>query len=131
MGRKLKGIIINVALATSLFLLVFFLVFFLYSVYRPIYERLSDAFFITGAIEVSFLILYLIVQVGTFDLLGYGLYSFIKGFDPVRFHPKYEDYVDYSNQKKEKRKESKFVWLPYLVEGLLSLLLALIFLFVA
>jgi len=131
MGKKAKINLINALISFFLCALIFLLVFFLYHTDYLIYERLSNAFLISGGIVVGLISLIWIGRMGTFDLLSYGFSTFINGLSPRKFEKKYKDFYDYKEQKEEKRKFNYIRYWPYLSFGGTLLALAIVFAIVA
>lgn len=127
MTLKEKLLLIHSIVAGLLSLVIFLLVFFLLNPQAMVYQRLSDAFFFSGGITLGFATLFWIAHSGTFDVLAYGFSTFMKGLSPTHFEKRYNDFYDYQQQKKEKRKESYFSFYPYLILGSVLIVLAIVF----
>lgn len=74
-----------------------------------------------GAFSVLFGLLVLVIYLGAFDTFAYG---FKRIFN--RTNGKYNDLVEYENVMKEKRSKNKFIFVPYLVVGVLFILVSII-----
>ncbi len=80
-----------------------------------------DAFSIAGAVTFLIGCLSLVTFLGGFDTFGYGFSSMRRGANR-----KYEDLYDYQTKKRELRKTKKWTFVPYMVVGIIFLLVALI-----
>lgn len=81
-----------------------------------------NAFFISGALFIGIGCLSILTNFGAFDVFSYsGRYvvNRIRNVDVER-------YPEYSENKKEKRKKFRFNFVPYMVLGLIALIVAII-----
>ena len=123
-----KSFWIAFGICAGLSVLVFFLMLFLRS--GNIYSRLSDAFFVGGTIVLGFLGLRAVGRSGTFDLLSYASYRFFEAYRHQGMDKRFEDAGDYKEYKVAQRAKNKFIWLPYLLLGLVEFALGLVFMIV-
>ena len=86
-----------------------------------------DAFQCSGAITALFGAVLLVSSLGAFDFLIYGIRKFLTMLFPVnsRLQKTYHEYVEYKNEKRT----TFFMW-PWLIVGLLFLLIGTIIYFV-
>lgn len=101
--------ILNIALA----LLVLFLRGFGLRIYYV------DAFSVAGFVSILFGLLVWVAAAGAFDTIGYG-------FSTLSAHRKYKDLYEYSLQKKEKRRRSNKAFMPFVVTGIVFLIISLL-----
>lgn len=84
-----------------------------------------DGFFIGGATMIGVALLSVVTRFGAFDTFAYA-FSTLK----VKYIPNtkktYEDLYDYKEKKTEKRENTKYNFLPYLVAGIVLFLVAFI-----
>jgi hypothetical protein len=127
MKNSLKRILVHSVIALVLAIAIFCLIFFLRGYYT--FSGASDACFGAGAILALVPFLILIYRTGLFDVANYGFITWFNSFKANSPKP-YESAGAYSEKKKELRSKNRpMVW-PYIVVGLLFLVLALIFLLV-
>ena len=80
----------------------------------------QDAFFIAGAVLVVTGGLSFVTYFGGFDIFVYGFMS----FNPNR---RYKDLYEYSEAKKEKRRSKSIPFMPYIVIGVIYIIVSLFF----
>ena len=80
-----------------------------------------DAFTVAGSIDILVGLLALVTYFGAFDTFGYAFSTFKKD-------RRYKDLVEYTDAKKVKRANSQFIFVPYVVVGVIFVLVGLIFL---
>lgn len=78
-----------------------------------------DAFSAAGAASVFFGLLLWVAAAGAFDMFGYGFST----FGTVR---KYRDLYEYTVRKKEQRGRQNKTYMPYIVVGLVFLLVSVL-----
>ncbi len=85
-----------------------------------VFHILCDAFFVTGVVITGVGLLVLSTNEGTFDILVFGMQSFMDMFrkEPMR---KYETFYDYRASRQEKKVPFGFI----LVSGLFFLLVSM------
>lgn len=117
---RLINWLVSFAIPTGVFCLIFFLV------RKYTYAGASNALFGAGGSLLGILGIILINRQGVFDILGY---SFRRLFESFKVgNPKsFEDAYEYGEYRKNKRAESPMFYLPYLVSGIIFLLMALAF----
>ena len=76
-----------------------------------------DAFSVAGFVSILLGLLVWITGAGAFDTIGYG-------FSTLRGDRKYKDLYEYSVRKKEKRSRHKKNFLPYIVVGIVFLVIS-------
>lgn len=94
---------------------------YLFSTNFKILKCYADGMLAGGAFSVLFGLLVLVIYLGAFDTFAYG---FKRIFN--RTNGKYNDLVEYENVMKEKRSKNKFIFVPYLVVGVLFILVSII-----
>lgn len=72
---------------------------------------LCDGFFVPGIVLTSLGILVLVANEGFFDIMSYGLHSFLVLFTPLRKAEKHEHYFDYKMARAARRKKPRNVLL--------------------
>ncbi len=92
---------------------------------KDIYHILCDAFFVTGVVYICLSLLVFTSNEGAFDMLIYGMSSFIDLFRNVS-KKKYPTFYDYRVAKSEKKTNSWFL----LVIGAVLLLIAVLMLYI-
>jgi hypothetical protein len=127
MNNSSKRLLIHFAIALALAIAIFCLVFFLRGYYTL--SGASDACFAAGAGLALVPFLILIYRTGLFDIANYGFLTWLNSFKANSPKP-YESAGAYSEKKKYLRSQSHPLLWPYIVIGVLSLALALIFLLV-
>ncbi len=123
--KPMNGIVARSVFAPILGVSVFLAIYF---------TRTEDPFravnscFIPGVILIGFSLFSLIIKTGFFDFASYGItsafYALRKGEEKA-----YEDLVDYKEKKKVIRKENTYTFLPYLLTGIVFLMVSLILYF--
>lgn len=88
----------------------------------------SDILLIPGVTYLGYLGLRMIVRFGTFDVFSYQFQNWVSSWKKD-MPKKYQDAYEYKSHMKDKRENNKFVWIPWLVIGLICLILCLIFSF--
>lgn len=87
---------------------------------------LSNICAILAVLLLAYVSLTWVGRMGTFDIFRYQFGRFIDSFK--RGMPKrYEDAYSYKQAMADKRKEHRFIWIPYLASGLILLVLGIIF----
>lgn len=86
----------------------------------------ANGFFIAGALLIGVGLLSICNNLGTFDIFGYSGKYVINRIRNVNV----EDFPEYTENKKEKRKKIRFEFVPYIVVGLFSLIVAIILLII-
>ena len=98
----------------------------IFSVTAPatLYHILCDSFFVMGVVLTGFGLLIFSTNEGTFDMLVYGIKSFMNMFkkNPEK---KYEDFFDY----RQSRADSKFSFGYMIICGLFFLAVSFVMLF--
>ncbi|MFA6675711.1 MAG: DUF3899 domain-containing protein [Bacilli bacterium] len=108
----------------------FFFLYIYVFYHSPSFNLMSDATFILAAIFLSVGGLLAVSHIGFFDTIGYGFAKMGNiFFRPLKMEKKYNDLIDYKEQKYEKRKDHGFYYLPFLLLGLLFLIAAIVFYF--
>lgn len=82
-----------------------------------------DGFSAAGAVSILFGALVLVTNLGAFDMFSYSFAIMRKANREF-----YKDLYQYSQIKKEKRSKHFFTFVPYMVVGLLFIIIALIML---
>ena len=72
---------------------------------------LCDGFFVPGIVLTSVGILVLVANEGFFDIMSYGLHSFLVLFTPLRKAEKHAHYFDYKMARAARRKKPRNVLL--------------------
>ncbi|MDD6240528.1 MAG: DUF3899 domain-containing protein [Eubacteriales bacterium] len=110
-----------------LFGIIAFVVYFL-----PMYFfsswNLSDIFLIPTIVFLSYDALRFIGRTGVFDLFAFQFANWLSSWrkgDPL----KYKDAYEYKEQKRESREEKGWIWLPWLIYGMVCLFFCLLFAF--
>lgn len=85
-----------------------------------------NAFFIAGALFIGIGLLSIVTNFGTFDIFSYSGRYVINRIKNVSV----ERFPEYTDNKKEKRKKLKFEFVPYMVLGVLCLLVAIVLLII-
>ena len=88
-----------------------------------------NGFFIGGAFLIGVAGLSVVTRYGSFDTFAYAFSTLGYKYIP-NVNRKYEDLYDYKQKKNEKRIENRFSYLPYLVAGIILVLIALICYFI-
>lgn len=104
--RYIAAFVLNIVLT----LLVLFLRGFELKIYYV------DAFSVAGAVSILLGLLFWITAAGAFDAIGYGFSTLGSRRD--------KDLYEYTVRKKEKRSRQKGAFLPYIVVGVLFLLIS-------
>lgn len=76
-----------------------------------------DAFSAAGGVSVFFGLLLWVAAAGAFDTMGYG-------FSVIGGNRKYKDLYEYTVRKKEKRGRQKKTYMPYIVVGIIFLMIS-------
>ena len=76
-----------------------------------------DAFSVAGAVSILLGLLVWVTAAGAFDTIGYG-------FSAFRTDRKYKDLYEYTVRKREKRSRQKRPFLPYILVGILFVILS-------
>ena len=108
-----KRYVSGLLLATALILL---------ALYFRGYDRIFyyyDAFTLSGAAVFLIGLLQLVAYFGAFDTFGYGFSSFSG-------NRKYDSLYEYSSRKWEKRSRGELVFMPYIVVGVLVVLVGFV-----
>ena len=129
MSKLQKIRIIEWAIYFAIDLGVFLTFFFVNTHGRSGMARWIDPLFASGAITIGLGLIALMAHFGSMDFLAYGIRSIF-----VRMRPsykvsedKYHDFNDYVDQKRESRKKiSAYPW-PWLVFGVPSIIVAIVF----
>ncbi|MFA6829941.1 MAG: DUF3899 domain-containing protein [Bacilli bacterium] len=87
---------------------------------------LSNIFIIIGSLYIAYVALSLVTREGFFDLFSFQLSNLISSFRPGN-HVRYPDAYEYKKMKEEKRKQGRFVWIPWVSVGVLMIILSIIF----
>jgi len=122
-GRSKKSIITAWVVVSIINLVMGLAIFFT----RPLqnWAALSDATFIPSALMLGISALILISRAGTFDILSYSFVAISQRFRPREFK-RYADAYDYKVQADERRAKKGGYILPYLVWGVVLLVIAII-----
>ncbi len=86
---------------------------------------LSNCCVIIGVIYLGVLGLLFVARQGFFDLFGYQCANWISSFRKGA-PKKYKDIYTYKEIKKEKRRTTQFIWLPFLLVGAVLIILSII-----
>lgn len=78
-----------------------------------------DAFSAAGSVSVLLGLLLWVAAAGAFDTIGYG-------FSVFGGNRKYKDLYEYTVRKKEKRSRQKLTFMPYIVTGMVFILISLL-----
>lgn len=78
-----------------------------------------DAFSAAGAVSALLGLLLWVAAAGAFDTIGYG-------FSTLGSNRKYKDLYEYTVRKKEKRSRQKLTFMPYIVTGIVFIMISLI-----
>ena len=78
-----------------------------------------DAFSVAGAVSVLFGLLMLVTSLGAFNMFGYA-------FSGFRTERKYKDLYEYTVAKQEKVSKQKKIYIPYIVVGVVFLIISLV-----
>ncbi len=84
----------------------------------------SNAFFISGVVSMSTGLLSLSAYLGTFDGMSYTTIRLARGM--FARPQKYQDYNEYLEEKKSKKDKDKFTFIPYIVIGLILIIVGAI-----
>lgn len=117
-GRLTIRTIIAIVVALSFFFGIY------YGTSRD-YKALCDAFGVGGAVVLGMGIFSWINNLGFFDFASYG---FASAFSALKkdFVKPYDDLVDYKEKKAYKRKADKWNWVPYVIVGLIFIILFIV-----
>ena len=86
----------------------------------------ADASFIDAAVMLAFVGLRFATRQGTFDILGYAGYALFLSFKPQPTERKYRTAGDYKIGMRERRKERKAHFVPWLINAGVYLLVAIV-----
>ena len=114
--------IISICISLIVFLIVFF-------IRGNNYTGILDGLFLASVASITMGLFSLITNLGFFDLIAYNgvrFNNFIHQYKGKSFNGVFE----YSESKKEKRKENRYVFLSYLVVGIIFLVISIIYLLV-
>lgn len=114
--------IISICISLIVFLIVFF-------IRGNNFTGILDGLFLASVASITMGLFSLITNLGFFDLIAYNgarFNNFIHQYKGKSFNGVFE----YSESKKEKRKENRYVFLSYLVVGIVFLIISIIYLFV-
>ena len=118
---NLRTNLLIVGIGFGLGLAFFFL--YIFVLQKPIYMAMSDASFIVTAIYFSVAVLMLVAYFGFFDTFAYGFISVGNiFFRPFKVQKKYEDLIDYKEQKSEKRKSGGHFYLPFFLLSIIGII---------
>ncbi|MFA6861434.1 MAG: DUF3899 domain-containing protein [Bacilli bacterium] len=87
---------------------------------------LSNSCLIPGVCFVGYVLLSFVTRSGTFDVFRYQFINLMYSFKPHSPH-KYKDCYEYQETMKEKRSENSVIWIPWVVVGVILIILAIIF----
>lgn len=117
-GRLTVRTIIAIVVALSFF-------FGIYYGTSKDYKALCDGFGIGGAVVLSMGIFSWINNIGFFDFASYGFISVFSALRKDMVRP-YDDLVDYKDKKSFKRKADKWNWVPYVIVGIIFIILFIV-----
>lgn len=127
---KIKDLLSNKTITNILRYLLIILIFL--AIFLPIYlssnkslTSLCNSFFIPGAVLIGIGFLSLLTYFGFFDFVGYGFTSVYQSLKKESIR-EYKDLIDYKEKKTLKRKDNKFIYIPYFIFGLIFLIVSLI-----
>lgn len=112
--KVLIHFIVAVSISVTFTLLMYFLTDF----------GLSNTSIIVAVSYLGYVGLYLVTRAGVFDIFRFQFIQWISSFRPKKRLP-YEDAYSYKEKLAEKRSTSKHVFLPWLIVGLVYLILAI------
>lgn len=118
----LKRHLIEWGIATILLVVYFLLMYFLTN------WILSNIFIIPSVLYLSYTGLRWISRCGVFDVFTYQFSSWVSSFRK-EMNKKYESAYDYKEHMKEEREKEGVVFLPWLILGIISLILCIVFSF--
>ena len=125
MSKTFKRYLITSLLAVGLcFVIALLRDLFLKENLKDILHVLIDSTFVVAVLFVGFGLLIFAANEGTFDMLAYGMTSFISLFKKDReSYLKYKTYVDYKEAKADKKNDFGYI----LVVGLIVLAISMVF----
>ena len=86
---------------------------------------LCDGLFVPGILLTGIGLLILVAGEGFFDIMSYGVHSFLVLFTPLRSPEKHDRFIDYKTRRAEKRRPAQWF---LLIVGVIYLALAAAFL---
>jgi hypothetical protein len=111
----------------SIISIIIFVVVFLVRGYDKLQSYL-DAAFVTCIFDLCMSGLSATTNQGVFDSLGYGFDRMFKSV--FTGHYKYRDLIEFKDARVEKRERNKYTWAPYLVIGLIFVIITIILYFI-
>lgn len=118
MSDRAKDILITLAVSLGMGILIFCLIFFLRGIYTLF--GWSDALTFSGVFIILSGALTALGRLGAYDMFVYGFMDIFRHMNPKPAPKKYQDFVDYKEQMKEKRaKKSKAYLLFFAVGGVI------------
>lgn len=87
--------------------------------------RLTNIFLVPGALYLGYLGLRFVTRMGTFDLFAYQFVNWTSSWRKGS-PKKYQDAYEYKNHMSEQRSEHKMIFLPWLVIGLICMILCIV-----
>lgn len=124
MSERGKRILIEFIITTVLCTGVFLLVLLLRQKFNT--SGFSDACFVACAPALLLPVLALIIRLGTFDVLNYGMYRFIESLR-MGDAKRYDTAFDFKTARMEARRRKPAIYWPFFVVGGVFLLAAIIF----
>lgn len=89
---------------------------------------LSNCFVIVAVFYLGGTGLYLVTRAGTFDVFRYQFINWLSSFRKGS-KKRYEDAYTYKEHLSEVREDNRKLWIPFVVIGIISLILSIIFAF--
>ncbi|MEG1565793.1 MAG: DUF3899 domain-containing protein [Bacilli bacterium] len=128
MNYKLKSALIT-TLVLCIFSSILFTVVYFVVPAATFYIRICNCFFFVGSLVFAMLGLAFVNRTGIFDVVGYSFNSLFMSFkhDAPK---KFQDAYHYKEYKKKKRSFNPLPYLPYLLLGGISLIIALVFMLI-
>ena len=86
---------------------------------------ICDACFVPGVVMLAIAFFSILNLFGTFDLAEYGTISIVQSFkkdDIIQ----YKDLIDYKEKKSIKREKNRFIFLPYLIFGIIWIIISIV-----
>jgi len=115
-GRYVVALIVSIVLFIALSLVFGF----------KIFQSYVDASFVVAIVDLGFAGLSVATREGTFDGLSYGFYKIFVSYRFNNPKGKYNDLYDYKMVHDAKRKDNPYKFVPYIVVGLVFLIISLI-----
>ncbi len=121
--KQLIHLIIGSVLYVGLFLILYF-----YAFQSVGLIRICDCFFTSGFALSGIAGLIVIGHSGIFDVVSFGFANMFSYLGPTK-EKKYSDVYTYKQIKETRRNANRFIFIPYLLIGIISLVVSIIIFF--